>query len=506
MRCQFPIDLKEDTVPCGQCNGCRVREQGEKSAQQLIEYSHCQAAVAITLSYQESHLPRTTDSRTVALFDVPRDDGHPLQGNPWMADPIPAIQGAEDIRKAERYHGFTNYEVVHADQDPDLVEQWRWNRRQAERDRMLSRWPDYNPRIEADRESMQNRLDERMAKIGRPKAFAKVGPGAPTLEPGEVQAFFKRLRYYLDEQFGPGNHEIAYAVAGEYGDKRGRPHWHVNLFWRKPATLALSNGDQVEITDESLAEWLLGTDQEPGPLRKAWPAADWAREGFEPEKKCQAFDPAFAAYIAKYIMKKQRGLNCIEDIDTIERCRGDGSRAELVLMSKGRKNGGVGYPAIPAFVEKAYESVRLVANLSGDIRSEMLDKIEKYNLEDRFDYQAEKAWLIDLESRGITRAQIDAMGDVFRLACEWWTFSANGKRTAIRPPKYWRQRFFEASGLGDETRKEIRKTYSTMIEATEARKSDAQRERELDKSIQAAARWKAGSMGANVPQNDNLDS
>lgn len=45
------------------------------------------------------------------------------------------------------------------------------------------------------------------------------------LKPSHLQAFIKRLRYYL-----PKSVKIRYFAVGEYGSRRGRPHYHILFF------------------------------------------------------------------------------------------------------------------------------------------------------------------------------------------------------------------------------------------------------------------------------------
>lgn len=58
--------------------------------------------------------------------------------------------------------------------------------------------------------------------------------GSQTLDPKDLQDFWKRLRITLQRR-GYGN--IAYYACGEYGSKRGRPHYHAILFGFKPDDL-----------------------------------------------------------------------------------------------------------------------------------------------------------------------------------------------------------------------------------------------------------------------------
>lgn len=50
--------------------------------------------------------------------------------------------------------------------------------------------------------------------------------GFMTLDKTDVQKFFKRLRFHLP----PSHPKISYYVAGEYGGKNNRPHYHAIIF------------------------------------------------------------------------------------------------------------------------------------------------------------------------------------------------------------------------------------------------------------------------------------
>lgn len=111
-----------------------------------------------------------------------------------------------------------------------------------------------------------------------PSRLARKNP--ESLDKKEFQDFMKRLRERIKPQ------KVRYFHCGEYGEKSERPHYHALLFGydfpeRKPWTKV--NGYQY-YTDESLAE--------------LWPY------GFSIIGEL-SFDSA--AYVARYIMKKQGG-------------------------------------------------------------------------------------------------------------------------------------------------------------------------------------------------------
>lgn len=54
-------------------------------------------------------------------------------------------------------------------------------------------------------------------------------PEGYNLKPTDLQGFFKRLRYYLTQRYGK-DFRIRYYSCGEYGDRRGRPHYHAIIY------------------------------------------------------------------------------------------------------------------------------------------------------------------------------------------------------------------------------------------------------------------------------------
>lgn len=102
------------------------------------------------------------------------------------------------------------------------------------------------------------------------------------LEPKDLQDFFKRLRVSIYP------HKVRYYAVGEYGDKSGRPHYHVALFGHPTCNRGRSsfrrkgNGEIVccAVCDQMRLLWKHGL-------------VDLAR-----------IEPASARYIAGYVIKK----------------------------------------------------------------------------------------------------------------------------------------------------------------------------------------------------------
>lgn len=152
----------------------------------------------------------------------------------------------------------------------------------------------------------------------------------------DVQKFFKRLRKRIQPK------KIRYYYCGEYGDKNGRPHYHILLF-------GYNYPDWVRLPHKSPS----GRDLYTSPILEK----DW-KLGF-----VQIGDVTYesAAYTARYIMKKVMGKGKDEidpktGLKPYERYAYDELTGEVTgiheilpeytSMSRGRRsdnNGGIGY-------------------------------------------------------------------------------------------------------------------------------------------------------------------
>lgn len=107
-----------------------------------------------------------------------------------------------------------------------------------------------------------------------------------TLDPVELQKFIKRLRRYAKREFGADN--IRFFACGEYGSLNMRPHYHLILF-------------NVNLPDLKLEKVENGFSYYRSPfIEKCW------KRGF-----CIVSDFSFstAAYVARYMLKKHKGLD-----------------------------------------------------------------------------------------------------------------------------------------------------------------------------------------------------
>jgi len=124
-----------------------------------------------------------------------------------------------------------------------------------------------------------------------------------SLEKKEITLFWKRLRYELYK--GEQGRAIRYFSAGEYGDKKGRPHYHAALFG-------------CDFSEDKLA-WKQGAKDilfVSPTLDKAW------GKGIA---TIQELNLDSALYIAKYVVKRLQGPYAVQY---------GGKEPEFALMSR----------------------------------------------------------------------------------------------------------------------------------------------------------------------------
>lgn len=99
-------------------------------------------------------------------------------------------------------------------------------------------------------------------------------PQASSLEKAHLQKFLKRLRKAIEPE------KIRYFAAGEYGEKTGRPHYHLILYG-------------VGFDDREV-------------IMKCWPYTDWSVQSIR-EKAFGIAERQSIQYVAKYIEKQLNG-------------------------------------------------------------------------------------------------------------------------------------------------------------------------------------------------------
>lgn len=99
-----------------------------------------------------------------------------------------------------------------------------------------------------------------------------------TLHYEDVQKYLKRIR--------KAGHKVRYVVAGEYGERKGRAHWHILLFWQdgRPARM---KKQQAKRNDP---DYIYGNE---------WQDEFWHHGHVNYQK----FDEVAARYVCKYLLK-----------------------------------------------------------------------------------------------------------------------------------------------------------------------------------------------------------
>jgi len=103
-------------------------------------------------------------------------------------------------------------------------------------------------------------------------------PPSQSLDKRDLQLFWKKLRFYLPKL------NLRYFACGEYGSKKGRPHYHAVIFGYQPSKkypVSISEKGHTQYTDPILA--------------KAWGRG---------HVTFSDFDPANARYVAHYTADK----------------------------------------------------------------------------------------------------------------------------------------------------------------------------------------------------------
>lgn len=479
--------------------------------------------------------------------------------------------------KSKTYDFYSGYIVNEGDPKfADYVLTWEENRRKAEAEK-IAKSKDKRRKAQSLDEDIEDisfiplgvdmssteLLANKMDLIGKPEAFAVNKAGAPTVDFTELQRFFKRLRYHVGMQpemqpktitrMKRGNpievqvpdsekFELVFAYGLEYGDEKGRPHYHVSVFLRSAPPEVLSKFQEAErqyalyqkaVADakghdtpekkrlenrpQTFAEWMLGShpEEDPegiGPLQKAWDRAAWNRfrQGPDFTRKCEPFRSENAVYISKYIVKAQIGLRRSEHIETLIHCRADGSAPEKTGSSRGKSVAGevgrdaLGYVQIKRIAEKFgpyYERYKTLA-LSEPRKVEKILQVIEQIAADK-DGRLPHGELDDqLQERAVTAQQFADVVMVYRCKSGWFPFEENGKITFIRPGRFWQQRFYEFCGISAESITQARWRMARIREANDKALTvvDPGRElKRLERVRRKSRRWrnKAYSYGKN---------
>lgn len=129
-------------------------------------------------------------------------------------------------------------------------------------------------------------------------------PEGYNLKPSHLQGFFKRLRYYLSQKYGK-EFRIRYYSCGEYGDRRGRPHYHAIIY--------NLTADDIPLLSKS---WTFGMVRQPVEVRGEG-AIDYVAGYVQKKlgKQREHIDSYGGRYPFFARMSKGLGLKLIEKLD-----------------------------------------------------------------------------------------------------------------------------------------------------------------------------------------------
>lgn len=146
-----------------------------------------------------------------------------------------------------------------------------------------------------------------------------------TLCKEDVQKFFKRLRKTFKEKYNQDN--IRFFMCGEYGDKNGRPHYHIILF-------------NCEIPDKKFFKYNNNGFKlyESKEVEKIWGMGD---------VKINDLSYEMCAYIARYVLKKQKGTNAKATYD---------ARGQIPEFTNMSRKPGIAYKYFEEHKETIYET------------------------------------------------------------------------------------------------------------------------------------------------------
>ncbi len=160
-------------------------------------------------------------------------------------------------------------------------------------------------------------------------------PENGSLSKRHFQLFMKRLR----KQYGPG---IRFYGCGEYGEKLGRPHYHVCLFnFDPPDKVAFkkTRDGQILYTSLSLDEiWGLGFTLTGSVTFQS------------------------AAYVARYIIKKINGAESSQHYDTVDPDTGEVTQELLPEFTTMSRRPGIGNYWLKKFQSDIYDHDFVVIN------------------------------------------------------------------------------------------------------------------------------------------------
>lgn len=155
-------------------------------------------------------------------------------------------------------------------------------------------------------------------------------PDDASLQKNHLVKFWKRFRKSIKPK------KIRYIACGEYGDDFGRPHYHAIVF-------------NHDFSDKQPVNKTLYTSEK---LSKLWPFGHTTIGSV-------TFDSI--AYVARYIMKKQKGKNSKTHYETFDPTTGEISSRTPEYLTMSRRPG-IGHPWLEKYRTDVYPHDFVVVN------------------------------------------------------------------------------------------------------------------------------------------------
>lgn len=458
MRCLDSITADGYTFPCGSCIACAARAAGQREAVQRLEHMACDyRGLFITLTYTQERLPRTTEVKRVVVYRDTQLNWIDTQSKIYQFD----------------YHAVPWDEVPESDQDEywsNLYDYYFKNQVLLFKRRNKGASP--KGRGIADLMAKAEQKVSQAQETYAPAHLAWILPGAPTLEVKHIQDFHKRLRIQIDREFG---WRYRHFTVGELGSLRGRPHWHVNLFF----------DDTPPMRAKRILRKLQST------IRSKWPFGECHQ---------QVMDQRHNGYSVKYLAKKRRGFQTPRSPDDLSACSVLGTPEIITTQSTGNGREGtfaIGDKAIPMLRREIHRAAVRFARMSKKDRFDVMQLILRL----RQDVGVDHDDIAFLMPAGLTMDDYGAVDMLTQVAQGSYPFGVyktdkKTKRTRYRViafplPYKFRMKLFDGI-MSDDSRKKMNAALAESQRIIDDLRTPHMIQAERERSIAAQERYAAG--------------
>lgn len=234
VNCEQPLSVSSSrgsvSVPCGKCVPCQQNRSLRIRRMIDFETKNTTYCELINLTYSDEFLPYLDLSVLCDKPDVSLSDDFALRTE------LPLHLGRRMVKhdrsdKLRLASDAANPPIIRFEQlVPFLDDSFDYTM-------LMEEILEYNARIDKYYKLYPNR------KRGRSRMPFML----PILYKNDIQRFLKRLRFYIDANFGC---KVRYFAVGEYGTHALRPHWHLLLF-HDSAKLRAAFRDTHELSTSS---------------------------------------------------------------------------------------------------------------------------------------------------------------------------------------------------------------------------------------------------------------